>query len=323
MNQLKQFSALTALASSLPVKAVGNPYDDIQNNINELGKPFPLNRNYFPATSLSQRGYDVTESAAEEFKIGIQSSDILYPSYFEGTWNSSSQLVQVYAPLGDEIFGKSARIAADKDINTILNYKSKFKSIPGITKENSNNNGNMIADRLYNVESIAIASMGGEKSIIDDRQIDNNLARRVKLTVSPEQSKGQIFDIVITNTDRQFGIPANGYFECLERCIQEVAPVVSREVELTQGKPPSLVKEIETITLYHKIKQDRNTGNKNDNNDNNDTSEIGDMIVAHQRTATYLSPLDARYKLSYARDSRVDRVAVDVRYYDVLYTRIR
>ena len=323
INQFSAFSAissLTILASSLPVKAVVESNDNINN---KLGKPFPLNSNYFPPTSLSKRCYDVTESGAEELKIGIQSSDILYPSYFEGTWDSSSQLVQVYAPLGDEIFGKAAKIAAEKekDMNTILNYKSKFKSIPSSIKENSNNNGNVIADRLYNVESIAIASMGGEKSIIDDKQIDNNLANRVSLKVSPEQSKGQIFDIIITNTDRQFGIPANGYFECLERCYQEVAPVVSREIELTQGKPPSLIKQIETITLYHKIKSNDDGGKNNDNN--YDSSEIGDIIVARQRTATYLSPYDARYKLSFARDKRVESVAVDVRFYDVMYKRIR
>ena len=66
--------------------------------------------------------------------------------------------------------------------------------------------------------------------------------------------------------------------------------------------PPSLKKEIETITVYKKL--DANT------------------IRAQQRTATFLSPQDPRFSLAFARQPAVIDSAVDIRNYNVVYKRI-
>ena len=79
----------------------------------------------------------------------------------------------VDAPLGEEVFGgKPVLKAAEKDLTSKLEYPVLFKQLMpeqaavvaglGITN-------NVISDRLYNVEQIALASMG-PNSIIDDAQ---------------------------------------------------------------------------------------------------------------------------------------------------------
>ena len=77
------------------------------------------------------------------------------------------------APLGEEVFGgKPVLQAAQKDLQSKLSYPVLFKCLmpdqvaamasTGITNK-------VISDRLYNVEQIALASMG-PNSIIDDAQ---------------------------------------------------------------------------------------------------------------------------------------------------------
>jgi hypothetical protein len=109
------------------------------------------------------------------YKPGIKISDVFYPTWFQGKWNVESVCTDVSAPLGIDAFGgQGAFSRAKKDVNTALKYDSIFKAF-GDT---------VVGDRLYNVEQIAIASMG-ENSVYDDSQRSMDLASRIRLVLSP------------------------------------------------------------------------------------------------------------------------------------------
>jgi hypothetical protein len=115
--------------------------------------------------------------------------------------------------------------------------------------------------------------------------------------VSPGASNGTVFDINLIVTDREQAQRSEDTFEALERTAQVISV---RTKALTP--PPDLRKEIETITSYKKV--DENT------------------IIATQRTATFLSALDPRYRLAFGRNPRVSNTAVDIRSYKVTYKKI-
>jgi len=61
----------------------------------------------------------------------VLSPDVVYPSWFEGTWDSASTTKSVYAPLGVDLFGGEGMWEkANKDVDSTINYKSKFMRVP-------------------------------------------------------------------------------------------------------------------------------------------------------------------------------------------------
>lgn len=92
---------------------------------------------------------------------------------FAGRWEALSVFDVVDAPLGDEVFGgKPVLTAAQKDLESKLSYPVLFRTLSPdqiLSVASIGINGSVISDRLYNVEQIALASMG-PNSIIDDAQ---------------------------------------------------------------------------------------------------------------------------------------------------------
>lgn len=232
----------------------------------------------------------VVSSDADNYRPGIQIADIFYPQYFAGKWNVTSYITRVEAPLGAIAFGGQSRLDAVaqeiKNDGSPLSYFAKF----------NNFGGNVIADRLYNVEQIAIASMGPD-SVIDDFQSNNNLANNIRLTISPKDANGGSFDVDLTVTDREQKMGTKSdTFDALERTIQVVSAKVYTPVS------PPLRKEIETITSYKRISESR--------------------IQAIQRTATFLSSADPRYRIAFAKNPDVENRAVDIRMYKCIYEKL-
>ena len=233
---------------------------------------------------------------AVSYRPGRLSTDVYYPSWFNDKqpYKTSSRFTEVYSPLGEDAFGGSNVLeAAKNDIGSILVYNSKFKQ----------NDGSIISDRLYNLKSIAKASMG-ERSIVDDNQVSKDLANNIKLIVSPTASGGAFFDIDLQVTDREYSQISDNEFIVLERTKQAIRNVIPQtEFSSQRIAPPSLQKEIETITLYKKI------------DDNS--------IFGKQRTATYYSILDPRYNKLQAAEPHISDTAVDIRYYELTYNKIQ
>jgi hypothetical protein len=241
-------------------------------------------------------------SDAMRYSPGVLSADVEYPKWFAGEWNVESTTASVNAPLGINAFGgASAWEAAQKDIGNTLKYKSKFFG-----------EGAVIADRLFNVKAIASVAMGkgavlgieGDRSIpkTNDREYYNGLAARMYVAITPDRSQGDIFDCSLVTSDRCFAAESAGGFVAVEKVIQ----TISRRMDLLASQPTApRIKEIETISLYKPTSSE-------------------DSIEAVQRTATFLSPTEqsARYRQLVAENPRVATTAVDIRTYNLRYSRV-
>lgn len=100
----------------------------------------------------------VTENLINPPPYGMEGPDIFYPSWFAGTWNVASTTSDVQAPCGVALFGGNRTwAAAQSEIGQTLSYASRFLVSSHQTT---------IADREFNVRSIAQAAMG-PNSVLD------------------------------------------------------------------------------------------------------------------------------------------------------------
>ena len=85
---------------------------------------------------------------------GLDASDVYYPDFFEGSWRTTSTAVDVQAPLGAALFGGNASLAAAlKELRSPpVVYDCRFVR---------DARGRLVADRPYNIQSLAAATMGG------------------------------------------------------------------------------------------------------------------------------------------------------------------
>lgn len=77
--------------------------------------------------------------------------------------------------------------------------------------------------------------------------------------------------------------------------------------------PPPFRKEIETLTHYTLVRLCNSTYS---------STSSPSVVAAVQRTATYLSPLDARYVSLMANATAVDTLPVDVRTYQLVFSQL-
>lgn len=104
-----------------------------------------------PAQALSSAANTAWEA------LGGGPADLYYPDEFVGAWQVVSELVDVEAPLGEEMLADpKAYQRAVADLNQPIEYEQRF--IRGST-------GKIIADRAYNVDALTTATLGGRKLI--------------------------------------------------------------------------------------------------------------------------------------------------------------
>lgn len=246
------------------------------------------------AGAVSDLGGRLGSFDSSTYKPGIKTNDIYYPKWFQGSWKSCSIFDAIEAPLGiDVIGGKTVYQAAQNDLNSELCYTSKFIAQDDV----------IISDRLFNVEQIAAASMGNNSIVSRTQRPNTKLTEQLQLVVSPDKANGAKFEIILQTTDREQNQPSYGRFQALERCTQIIRPVIPVDPSATAPQPAAVLrKDIETITTYERVSESQ--------------------IVGRQRTATFLSPADPRFRLAYAREPRVLTDAVDIRSYTVKYQKI-
>jgi len=270
----------------------------------------------------------------------MEDTDIRYPPYFLGTFTAISKTTDIYAPCGYELFsgGKAAYDATvEREVvkGESLSYRARFVASGGIgggagigvgvrgvegvvpssssssssTNDVKSNYGSYIAaDREFNAKEIAKAAMGSY-SVVDVSVATPN---RFSCLLAPPSGTGDLISVDILTIARKAETISPTKFACSEVVRQIVSPASSRAGAST----PKLVKEIETISIY-------DVGNGID--DNNIATGIGlgsiRQIPCRQRTATYLVPSQTdpvalkMWQMSRGRP-------VDVRYYDVVYTRV-
>jgi len=223
----------------------------------------------------------------------MESTDVFYPSYFYGTWDVTSTLSSVEAPCGEVLFGGDTRLQkAIGDIGSTLTYRSRFIQ---------SGDSRIIADREFNVQEIAKASMG-DASVLDIHASSN----LVSCTLYPKGSD-QILHADLVILARRQENTNETTFTCSEVSQQIISTVEENEAKIRGGfTTPNYknrqLKQIETISTF---------------TSQNTTTE---QIHCIQRTATFLVPSQQdpiALQLWQATQGR----PIDVRFYTVLYSK--
>jgi hypothetical protein len=283
--------------SSLFVNDVGTTTSS--SSTNSLLQPESM---YLPNGLLESR---VIENVLSYPPYGMELSDIYYPSWFYGTWDVASTTTSVQAPLGISVFGTNATYqAALAEVGTTLRYESRFIDIGGGAGNPTNDNSTtptVIADRGYNVQSIATAALG-RNSIVDLPYVSAN---KLTAILSPIGSPNPIRVDLFTINRRQETIDEN-HFHCSE-VVREIVSSIGNKDKNSSSRgttTSTILKEVETTTLYTLM-----VGKNNDI-----------TIQGRQRSANFLVPTqnDAQ---SFRLWEMTRGKPVDVRFYDVLYTK--
>lgn len=209
-------------------------------------------------------------------------------SWFSGNWKISSETKDVQAPCGVGLFGGNSTFNnARQDIGNVLKYDCRF-----LTTDSDG----VIADREFNVKSIAKVSMG-ENSVVD---VSVSTPNRFSCLLAPKGAPSLLsVDLIVLNR-RQEKDPDPNKFYCSE-VVREIAKPVDEPQQQRQQRRPSVLKEIETTSVYM-------------------YDPTRDEVRCTQRSAAYLLPSDQNemamrmWQLSRGR-------AIDVRFYEVIYTR--
>lgn len=257
---------------------------------------FPSLANAVDAESINlQNGLleaRVLENVLSPPPYQLEGSDIFYPSYFNGKWNVFSTTTEVQAPCGVLLFGGNNTYArAQSEVNTSLSYKARFISSPQ----------GIIADREYNVREIARAAMG-ENAVLD---VPLSTPNKVSVLLAPNGAN-QILKADLLTLARRSELIDKCEFHCSEVVRQVIGPAKQSSNGMPGGGArSSLLKEIETASLYTAVK---------------DENENVNEIRCRQRSATFLLPSQQdpmAYKMWEASRGR----PIDVRFYDVVYTK--
>lgn len=193
--------------------------------------------------------------------LEVATDDLRYPAWMAGTWQVTSTLVNLVAPLAPKI--ETPGFAGNqKYLNQTVDFQVKFRAgtraFWGLPGGNFTTSQQVMADRAFNGLQISRAYLG-----------DRILSVRVKSRNPNEQvtqirtNDGQQQQLVSLVTQRGSEIPHPDQF---------VASEISQQV--FRGTIPPYINQVETTTLYQKLDK---------------------QIKGEQITAIYLSPQDRNY----------------------------
>eukprot|EP00536_Pseudo-nitzschia_multiseries_P006244 jgi/Psemu1/318858/estExt_fgenesh1_pm.C_1300016 len=230
----------------------------------------------------------ISSNILEPPPFGMEGTDIFYPSWFSGYWKVKSETKDVQAPCGIGLFGGNATFNnARQDIGNVLNYDCRFLNA---------DSGGVVADREFNVKSIVKVSMG-ENSMVDVSVATPN---KFSCLLAPKGAPTLLsVDLIVLNRRQEIDEDPNKFY-CSE-VVREIARSVDESPQQRQQRQAAVLKEIETTSIYtYDPKRDE--------------------VRCTQRSAAFLLPSSQSemamrmWQLSRGR-------AIDVRFYDVVYTR--
>ena len=265
--------------------------DDTVTPRNTFSISFVSNSIDLPLGLLESR---VLENVMSPPTYGMEGADVFYPSWLAGTWNVASTTTSVEAPCGQPLFGaKAMYAAAQADVGTTLHYESRFIDLGTDASGNS-----VIADRAFNIESIAMAAVG-TKSVLDMTLVTPN---KVSVILAPPGAPNLVKIDLLTLNRRQEE-PDASHFHCSEVVREILSPIGNRDAKTALKAP--ILKEVETTSLYQLIV---------------DPKTKVESIKCRQRSASYLVPSQDNPTLFRMWEMSQGK-PVDVRFFDVLYTR--
>ena len=258
--------------------------------------PCLLPRSAYAAENILEARLQANSIDSPTYGMESSDTDIFYPEYFLGSWKATSSTIDIQAPCGYQLFagGKAAfDSATQKEVieKDVLQYKARF-----ITQSRADDASTsyIAADREFNAKEIAKAAMGGY-SVLD---VPIATPNRFSCILGPPDGSNLICVDIIT-IGRKSEPLSDNKFACSEVVRQIVSPARKNNPNAPPTSPLS-VKEIETISVYTKINDDK--------------------IQCRQRTATYLVPSQTD-PLAFKKWQLSEGKSVDVRCYDVIYSR--
>jgi hypothetical protein len=318
---LKSSSSTPAAAAAASIATTVNEYTDSSN----------------ASSSLSRRVMDRTNFSPPSY--GLEGNDIFYPSWFIGTWEVVSTCTHILAPCGLLLFAKDnvPRLMQSIPLNATnenvsmadiyaqmnkvsetyfqatiqsqigplhaLHYISRFVPHTSASRETVQSRDYVgIADREYNVRSLAQAAMGDNAIANIDfagpNRFESVLLLAPKNNSSTLQESSLVRVELFTLRRRQESVSENE-FHCSEYVRQIVTPINGNSKDRSSTSP-LVVNEIETTSLYR-------------------FDPLSVIIYCTQRSATYLVPSRTnvyQMQLYTASQGR----PIDVRYYDVTFS---
>lgn len=238
------------------------------------------------------------ENSIDRPPYGMEATDtdIFYPSYFLGKWRAASKTLDIQAPCGFQLFaGGQAGFdsVTQKEVieGDVLQYEARF-----ITQSRGDDASTsyIAADREFNAVSIAKAAMGSY-SVLD---VPIATPNRFSCVLGPPDGSNLVSVDIIAISRKQETL-SDGNFACSEVVRQIVSPAKKNDPN-SAPIPPLSVKEIETISVYTKLDDNK--------------------IQCRQRTATYLVPSQTD-PIAFKKWQLSQGKSVDVRCYDVIYSR--
>lgn len=225
---------------------------------------------------------------------GLEGNDVYYPSWFEGKWKIQSACTSVEAPCGIALFGGNRTWAtAQQELkDPPLVYEARFLRV--------NDNNQNVADREFNVRSIAQAVMGPQSVLDIPLATPNKLTCILVPTGAPAP-----FQVDLITLLRKQETPTTNQFDCSE-VSREIITTTTTTTTTTTGsssstRPTTVLKEIETISLYS-------------------FDPMTQQIQCRQRSAKFLLP-SQQDPMALRMWQMTGGRPVDVRYYTVSYKR--
>ena len=192
------------------------------------------NKNSVVVDDLFSR-LEVSTIAPKVPQFQLTSSDLIYPDFLQGLWDVRSRTRSIDAPCGVALFGGEGLLkkATEEIDNSELDLVFSCRFVRG-------EGGKLVADRAYNIKTIASASMGSV-SVLDLSASPNE----VKCTLQPSNAGGVLFkvDILALGRKQQYDEASGVYV------FDEVGRNVVETVVGGERKSVGL-KEVETISTY-------------------------------------------------------------------------
>jgi hypothetical protein len=189
--------------------------------------------------------------------------DLVYPDWFAGSWQVTSTLVDLVAPLAPDIVTpgfESNRQQLNQPVSFLVRFIQEKPSITGLKfiPKIVNKSSILVADRAFNSLNLARAYLGDE-AVLSTKVDPDSPNRQITFL----RGNRQLVSIV---TARAIETPENSKF-------------ITSEVfqQLFKGGSRPYFNAVESTTAYHKLP----TSNP--------------AILADQVTAVYLSPQDPDY----------------------------
>lgn len=201
--------------------------------------------------------------------VQVAEGDLVYPQWLAGTWQVTSTLVDLVAPLAPDVVTPGFE-SNRQYLNQPIQFQVRFveaspsQPFPSLKKQpdrRSTQKSEIIADRAFNGLNIATAYLAnGDSNPVLNVKVDPNSPNRQITTL---KGNHQLVSII---TGRLSETPAPDRF-------------ITSEVfqQLFRGMPQPYFNQVETTTDYHYLQN----------------AEV--TIVADQITAVYLSPQDPDY----------------------------